>query len=201
MALAHSHSAPNPNLDFYFTKASRWQNEFQVLRAIALRCGLTEELKWGHPCYTLTGKHVVLMHGFKEYCALLFHKGALLENNHGLLIQQTKNVQAARQIRFTSLAELTKQERIITRTIKQAIAIEKSGQKVQHKATAEFDVPAEFTARLKDSPALKKAFSALTPGRQRGYLLHFGSAKQSATREARIEKNTARILSGKGLDD
>jgi uncharacterized protein YdeI (YjbR/CyaY-like superfamily) len=194
-------SVPNPEVDWYFIKESRWQNEFRTLRKIALGCGLTEELKWGHPCYTLAEKHVVLMHGFKDYCALLFHKGALLKDDDGILTQQTKNVQSARQIRFTNLVELTKQERMIKRTIKQAIEIEKSGLVVPHKATADFDVPPEFTAKLKASPALKKAFSALTPGRQRGYLLHFGSAKQSATREARIEKNAARILAGKGLDD
>jgi uncharacterized protein YdeI (YjbR/CyaY-like superfamily) len=194
-------SAPNPELDWYFSKDSTWQSEFKKLRTIALSCGLDEELKWGHPCYTLANKHVVLMHGFKAYCALLFHKGALLKDEQGILIQQTRNVQSARQVRFTSLQEVSKQERVLKSYIKQAIELEKSGAAVPFKKTAEFAMPSEFAASLKASPALKKAFAALTPGRQRGYLLHFGSAKQSATRASRIAKNELRILSGKGLDD
>lgn len=194
-------SAPNPEVDWYFSKASTWQGEFKKLREIALSSGLDEELKWGHPCYTLKGKNVFLMHGFKEYCALLFAKGALLNDEHGILIQQTKNVQAARQIRFTGLSEITKQSRILKGYMKQAIELEKAGTKVSFKETAAFDMPEEFAAKLKTTPALKKAFAALTPGRQRGYLLHFSSAKQSATREARIAKNVSRILAGKGLDD
>jgi uncharacterized protein YdeI (YjbR/CyaY-like superfamily) len=195
-------SAPNPKVDWYFSKGSQWQDEFRALRQIILGCGLTEELKWGHPCYQSSeGTNVVLMHGFKAYCALLFHKGALLKDEHGILIQQTTNVQSARQIRFTDVAQITKQQRILKSYIKQAIEIEKAGLQVPFKETAEFAMPAEFAVKLKAMPALKKAFAALTPGRQRGYLLHFGSAKQSATREARIEKHAKRILAGKGLDD
>lgn len=194
-------SAPNPDVDWYFEKATRWAAETAKLREIALRSGLTEELKWGHPCYTLGGKNVVLIHGFKEYCALLFHKGALLEDDHGLLVQQTENVQSARQIRFTSLGEITKKARVVGRYIERAIAVEESGLRVKRRETADLDVPAELAAAFKAAPALKKAFFALTPGRQRGYLLHFGSAKQSATRKARIDKHRARILDGKGIDD
>jgi uncharacterized protein YdeI (YjbR/CyaY-like superfamily) len=194
-------SAPNPAVDWYFSKASQWQPEFRALREIALSSGLCEELKWGHPCYTLAGAHVFLMHGFKAYCALLFHKGALLKDEHRILIQQTKNVQSARQVRFTDVAQVKKLAPELKRMIKQAIEVEKAGFKVPFKATAEFDMPEEFAAKLKATPALKKAFYALTPGRQRGYLLHFGAAKQSATREARVGKHMARILAGQGLDD
>lgn len=194
-------SAPNPKVDWYFEKATRWAAEFAKLRELALRSGLTEELKWGHPCYTLGGKNVVLMHGFKEYCALLFHKGALLEDEEGLLVQQTENVQSARQMRFTSLAEITKRARVVSRYVARAIEVEKSGLQVKRKETTDFDVPAELAAAFKATPPLKKAFFALTPGRQRAYLLHFGSAKQSATRAARVEKHRARILDGKGIDD
>lgn len=191
----------NPKVDWFFNKDTPWKEAFAELRDIALDSGLTEELKWGHPCYTLKGKNVVLMHGFNDYCALLFHKGALLKDDHNILIQQTENVQSARQIRFTSVKQITKLTPVLRGYIQQAIDVERSGVKVPLKKTAEFAMPDEFKKALKDMPALKKAFQALTPGRQRGYLLHFSSAKQSATREARIEKNVDRILAGKGLDD
>lgn len=172
-----------------------------MLRTIALSTGLTEELKWGHPCYTLKGKNVFLMHGFKEYCAVLFHKGALLKDPKGLLIQQTANVQSARQLRFTDAKEIKRLAPVLKTYMDQAIEVERSGRKVELKATKAFDVPVEFAQRLKKEPDLKKAFARLTPGRQRGYLLFFGGAKQSKTREARIEKSVERILEGKGLDD
>lgn len=191
----------NPKVDWFFEKSSPWQAEYRLLRTIALGSGLTEELKWGHPCYTLKGKNVFLMHGFKDYCALLFHKGALLKDPKGILIQQTANVQSARQVRFTSMAEIKKLAPVIKAYIDEAIDLERSGRKVDFKPTTAFDMPEEFAARLKREPALKRAFESLTPGRQRGYLLHFSSAKQSKTREARIEKNVERILKGKGLDD
>lgn len=191
----------NPKVDRFFAKEGPWQACFATLRELALESGLTEELKWGHPCYTLKGKNVILMHGFKDYCALLFHKGVLLKDDHKLLVQQTPNVQSARQIRFTSEKQLLKLAPVLRAYIQQAIAVEQSGKQVVLKRTAEFDMPVEFAKALKQMPALKKAFDALTSGRQRGYLLYFGSAKQSATREARIEKHVARILAGKGLDD
>ena len=191
----------NPKVDRYFTKNERWEKEINKLRAIALDSGLTEELKWGCPCYTLIGTNVFLIHVFKDYCALLFHKGVLLKDDQGILIQQTKNVRSARQIRFTSSKEITKLERVVKNYISEAVEVEKAGLKVALKKTAEFDMPVEFTQKLKAMPALKKAFAALTPGRQRGYLLHFSSAKQAKTIEARIEKNMQRIIQGKGLDD
>jgi uncharacterized protein YdeI (YjbR/CyaY-like superfamily) len=191
----------NPKVDWYFDKHKKWVKEIRKLRAIALTCQLTEELKWGCPCYTLKGSNIVLIHVFKEYCALLFFKGALLKDGHGILIQQTKNVQAARQIRFTNSLEVVKIERVVKTYILEAIRIEKSGQRVPLKKTAEFEMPEEFAGKLKKLPALKKAFYALSPGRQRGYLLHFSSAKQSKTREARVEKCLQPILDGKGLDD
>lgn len=192
---------PNPDVEWYFTQRSPWRDAFRALRAIARSTGLTEELKWGHPCYTLGGKNVALMHGFKDYCALLFHKGALLKDERRVLVQQTANVQAARQLRFSSLADVERQAALIKRYLVEAAALEKAGKKVALKSTAQFAMPAELSAKLARNPALEKAFSSLTPGRQRAYLLHFGSAKQAATREARIEKHTARILAGKGLDD
>jgi uncharacterized protein YdeI (YjbR/CyaY-like superfamily) len=191
----------NPQVAWYFSKHERWQNEIRPLRAIALGLQLTEELKWGCPCYTLNGGNIVLIHVFKAYCALLFFKGALLKDAHHVLIQQTKNVQAARQIRFTDEGEVRKLERVVKAYILEAMALEKSGAQVPLKPTAEFEMPEEFKHQLKALPALKKAFAALTPGRQRGYLLHFSSAKQSTTLAARIEKCVARILDGKGLDD
>lgn len=191
----------NPKVDFYFTKAKTWQEEIELLRDIVLDCGLDEVLKWGCPCYTSEGSNIVLIHTFKEYCALLFFKGALMKDPKDILIQQTANVQAARQMRFTSSQEITKLKTSIKAYIKEAIAIEKAGLKVEMKKTAEFEMPEEFKQVLKEDAELKKAFKALTPGRQRAYLLHFSSAKQSKTREARIEKCIPDILEGKGLND
>jgi len=191
----------NPKVDFFFNKASKWQQEYGKLRTIILGCGLTEELKWGCPCYTYQDTNIVLIHGFKEYCALLFMKGALLNDAHGMLIQQTENVQAARQIRFTNLLAIVEQEATVKAYIFEAIEVEKAGLKVELKKTTEFTMPEEFQVKLDAIPALKTAFEALTPGRQRGYLLHFSSAKQTKTREARIEKYMPAIMAGKGLDD
>lgn len=194
-------STPNPKVDFFFDKKSTWQEAYAALRTIALGSGLTEALKWGCPCYTLNDSNVILIHGFKEYAGLLFMKGALIKDDHGLLVQQTANVQAARQMRFTSAGEITKQKAIIKGYIKQAIEIEKAGLKVVLKKPAEFAMAEEFKIALREMPELKKAFDQLTPGRQRGYLLHFSSAKQAKTREARIEKCVPLILKGKGLED
>lgn len=191
----------NPKVDWYFTKNKKWQEEIEKLRIIVLDAGLTEELKWGVPCYTFQKKNVVLIHVFKEYCALLFHKGVLLKDPKGILIQQTENVQTARQIRFTNIREIVKLENTLKAYIHNAIEVEKSGQKVPMKKTSEFAMPAEFQISLAKNSTLKKAFEALTPGRQRGYLLHFSSAKQAKTREARIKKCAPEILKGKGLDD
>jgi uncharacterized protein YdeI (YjbR/CyaY-like superfamily) len=197
----------NPKVDFYFIKAGKWQEETEILRTIILGCGLNEELKWGVPCYTFpaeTGKqksNIVLIHVFKEYCAILFFKGALLKDPKRILIQQTEHVQAARQIRFTSTQEIIKMKATIKAYINEAIEIEKAGLKVELKKTSEFNIPAEFQDKLKKDSSLKTAFKALTPGRQRAYLLYFSSAKQSKTREARIEKYSPHILNGKGLDD
>jgi len=191
----------NPKVDFFFEKESAWQKEYEKLRKIVLDCGLDEELKWGQPCYTFEGKNVVLIHGFKEYCALLFMKGALLEDPNGILIQQTENVQSARQIRFTGVKEIVKLAPAIKSYIYQAIEIERAGLKVKMKQPAEFAMAEEFAQKLKKTPALKKAFEALTPGRQRAYLLHFSTPKQSKTREARIEKAIPQIMDGKGLND
>jgi uncharacterized protein YdeI (YjbR/CyaY-like superfamily) len=191
----------NPKVDWFFEKNTPWQEAFGLLREIALESNLTEELKWGHPCYTLKGKNVFLIHGFKDYCALLFHKGALLKDTKGLLVQQTKNVQSARQIRFASVKEIEVLTPLLKRYIRAAIALEKAGKQVVLKKTAEFDMPEEFSTAMKQMPDLKKAFNALTPGRQRGYLLYFAGAKQSKTRMVRIEKHLDRILAGKGLDD
>lgn len=192
---------PNPQVDFYFRKAGPWKAAVTRLRRLALDAGLTEELKWGVPCYTLDGRNVVLIHDFKHYCALLFHKGALLPDPQGLLVQQTKNVQAARQIRFTSADAVDALAPALASYLRAAMAVEASGRTVALKATADFEMPEEFQAELDTRPALRTAFAALTPGRQRAYLLHFSSAKQSKTRVARIEKCTAAILAGKGLDD
>ena len=191
----------NPTVDFYFTKAKKWQEELVKLRTIVLDCGLNEELKWGTPCYTFGKSNIVLIHVFKEYCALLFFKGALLNDPDGILIQQTKNVQAARQIRFTNVREITKVKANIKAYIYEAIEVEKAGLKVKLKKTAEFTMPEEFKKKLKEMPGLKVAFEALTPGRQRAYKLHFSAPKQSNTREARVEKYTPHILGGKGLND
>jgi uncharacterized protein YdeI (YjbR/CyaY-like superfamily) len=182
-------------------KEKRWSAEFAALRQLCLESGLNEELKWGQACYDLDGRNVVLIHGFKDYCALLFMKGALLKDPKGILIQQTKNVQSARQIRFASLADINKQKAAVKAYLREAIAVEKSGVKVAMKSAAQFDVPEEFTKALDDDPKLAEAFHALTPGRQKGYLLHFAGARQSATRAARVEKHVPRILKGLGLDD
>ena len=191
----------NPKVDWYFNKAGKWEKETRKLRTIVLDGGLTEELKWGCPCYTIDGSNIVLIHVFKDYCALLFFKGALLKDPKDILIQQTKDVQAARQARFTSLPEIEKLESTLKAYIKEAVKVEKSGLKVVLKKTSEYSMPEEFELKFREMPLLKKAFYALTPGRQRGYLLYFSSAKQSKTREARIEKYTPQIFAGKGLDD
>lgn len=191
----------NPKVDFFFAKEKKWQSEFVLLRKIALGCGLEEELKWGQACYTHNGSNIVLMHGFKEYCALLFFKGALLNTAPELLVQQTKNVQAARQVRFTGAQQITKMQKTLKALIYEAIEVEKAGLKVRLKESSEFEMPEAFSKRLNKTPALKKAFAALTPGRQRGYLLHFAAPKQEKTREARIEKFIPHILAGKGLND
>ena len=191
----------NPKVDWYFSKAGKWQKEVEQLRAVVLDCHLTEELKWGCPCYMFQKSNVVLIHTFKEYCALLFFKGALLKDKKGILVQQTENVQAARQIRFTNIREIVKMKPALKAYIYEAIEIEEAGLKVPLKKATEFRMPEEFENKLKKLPALKKAFYALTPGRQRGYLLYFSSAKQSKTRESRIEKYTQQILDGKGLED
>jgi len=189
----------NPRVDGFLRKAKKWRDEFEELRMVCLDCGLTEELKWGKPCYRYQESNIVLIHGFKGYCALLFFKGALLKDPSGILIQQTENVQAARQIRFTNVREIVEMERTLKAYIKEAK--EKAGLEVGYKKTSEFAIPEEFENRLVESPALKKAFDALTPGRQRGYLLYFSAAKQSKTREARVEKCVQQILNGKGLND
>ena len=196
------------NVDFYFDKAGKWQKETEQLRAIVLDCGLTETLKWGSPCYTFQPRsagrkesNIVLIHVFKEYCALLFFKGALLKDTKGILIQQTKNVQAARQVRFTRVQEIVKIAATLKSYIHQAIAVEEAGLKVELKKTEDFSIPEEFRHRLNKNRALKKAFENLTPGRQRAYLFYFAQPKQSKTRESRIEKYISRILEGKGLND
>lgn len=191
----------NPLVSKVHGQEKRWSAEFAALRQLCLASGLNEELKWGQACYDLDGGNVVLIHGFKDYCALLFIKGALLKNPKGILIQQTKNVQAARQIRFASLADINKQNAAVKAYLREAIAVEKSGVKVEMKSAAQFDVPEEFLKRLDDDPKLAEAFHVLTPGRQKGYLLHFAGAKQSATRAARVKKHVPRILKGLGLDD
>lgn len=191
----------NSKVDWFFKKDTPWKEEYQKLRTIVLSCGLTEELKWGCPCYTLEGSNIVLIHGFKEYCALLFHKGALLKDSKKILIQQTKNVQSARQMRFKHVDQITDMEPVLKTYIKEAIKVEKAGLKVAFKKASDFDMPQEFRTALAKSTALKKAFTALTPGRQRGYLLYFASAKQVKTREERVKKYTPLILKGKGLED
>jgi uncharacterized protein YdeI (YjbR/CyaY-like superfamily) len=191
----------NPKVDWFFEKDTKWRKEYERLRSIILDCGLTEELKWGCPCYTFQNSNVVLIHGFKEYCAVLFFKGALLNDTEGILIQQTENVQSARQMRFTSVAEINKLQKLLKAYVYEAIEVEKAGLKVKLKKTAEYKMPEEFKTKLEKLPRLKKAFDELTPGRQRAYLFYFSQAKQAKTREARIEKCTPHILAGKGLDD
>jgi uncharacterized protein YdeI (YjbR/CyaY-like superfamily) len=191
----------NPKVDFYFDKSQKWQQELEQLRTIVLDCGLIEKLKWGVPCYMFENSNIVLIHEFKDYCAFLFFKGALLNDTHGILVQQTKDVQAARQIRFTNVRDIIKMKKNLKAHIYEAIEVEKAGLKVKLKKVSEFDIPEEFQKKLDKNKALKKAFEALTPGRQRGYLLHFSAPKQSKTREARVEKSIPQILDGKGLND
>ncbi|HEX9117335.1 MAG TPA: YdeI family protein [Anaerolineae bacterium] len=191
----------NPKVDAFIANAKKWQEEYAALRTIVLDCELTEELKWGVPCYTYQGSNIVLIHGFKEYCALLFVKGALLKDAAGILIIQTENVQAARQVRFTNLDQIVELAPILKAYIQEAIEAEKAGLKIEYKETAEFKMPEEFQARLAENPALVTAFSALTPGRQRAYLLYFSSPKQAKTRTARVEACLPQILNRKGLND
>lgn len=191
----------NSKVDFFFNKESKWQNEYELLRTIILDTGMIEELKWGKPCYTVKGNNVVLIHGFKDYCALLFHKGVLLNDAENILVQQTKNVQSARQLRFKSLQQIEDLKSIIRAYLFEAIEIEKSGLEVPMKKTSEFEMANEFKDKLDEIPELKTAFESLTPGRQRGYLLHFSGAKQSKTRVSRIEKCIQKIMEGKGLND
>lgn len=197
----------NPKVDWFFKDAAQWKKEFELLRTILLDCDLFEDLKWGQPCYmfTLSGgkekKNIVLIHGFKEYCALLFFKGALLKDPKGILIQQTENVQSARQIRFTDVKEITKLKAALKAYVYEAIEVEEAGLKVNLKKTSDFKIPPEFQSKLDENAALKKAFQTLTPGRQRAYLFYFSSAKQAKTREARVEKYLKQILKGKGMDD
>ncbi len=192
---------PNPKVDFFFDKANKWQEEYKTLRTIILDCGLTEEFKWMHPCYTYQGSNIVLIHGFKEYCAILFMKGALLKDPKHLLIQQTENVQSGRQIRFTNVREIVKLKTSLKAYIKEAIEVEKAGLKVNLKKTSEYKMPVEFQKKLDENPALKDAFEALTPGRQRAYLYYFSQPKLSKTRESRVEKCVELILDGMGLND
>ena len=194
-------SKTNPKVDEFLSKAKTWQEEYKILRNIILECELTEEFKWMHPCYTLNDKNVVLIHGFKEYVALLFHKGALIKDPQGILVQQTENVQAARQIRFTNAQQIIDMEAVIKTYIKDAIAIEEAGLEVELKKNEEYSVPEELQTKFAEIPALKSAFEELTPGRQRAYLLHFSQAKQAKTRAARVEKYVQHILDGKGLND
>ncbi|MDR4945994.1 YdeI/OmpD-associated family protein [Neobacillus cucumis] len=196
-----TNSKMNPKVDEFLSKSKKWKEEYEKLRDIVLDCGLTEEFKWMHPCYTLENKNIVLIHGFKEYCALLFHKGSLLKDPRGILIQQTENVQAARQIRFTNVQEIVAMETILKDYIYEAIEVEKAGLEVNFKKNSEYIIPEEFQKKMDEIPALKSAFEALTPGRQRAYLLHFSGPKQAKTRESRVEKCMPQILNGKGLND
>jgi uncharacterized protein YdeI (YjbR/CyaY-like superfamily) len=188
-------------VEAFFSRAKNWKEEYETLRNIVLDCGLTEDYKWMHPCYTLEDKNIVLIHGFKEYCALLFHKGSLLKDPNGILIQQTENVQAGRQVRFTSVQQIVEMESIVKAYILEAIEVEKSGVEVEMKKHTEYVIPEELHTKFDEVPGLKTAFEALTPGRQRAYILHFSQAKQSKTRISRIEKYQEQILSGKGLND
>ncbi|PFL03813.1 hypothetical protein COJ01_06350 [Priestia megaterium] len=196
-----TNSKMNPKVDEFLTKAKKWKEEYETLRKIVLDCELTEDFKWMNPCYTFEKKNIVLMHGFKEYCALLFPKGSLLQDSHGILIQQTENVQGARQIRFTNVQEIVEKEAVLKAYIYEAIEVEKSGLKVKAKKPEELIIPDELQHKFDEIPALKDAFTTLTPGRQRAYILHFSAAKQSKTRESRIEKCVPNILNGKGLND
>jgi uncharacterized protein YdeI (YjbR/CyaY-like superfamily) len=193
--------ATNPKVDEFLSETEKWREEFLKLRTVVLDCGLTEELKWGVPCYTFQGRNVVLIHGFKEYCAILFFKGALLSDARGILMRQTENVQASRQIRFKNAREICEMEEALKAYINEAIEIERSGREVEFKKSTEYEIPEEFQKRLEGDPHLKAAFEALTPGRQRAYILYFSEPKQSKTRESRIEKCAPKILGGKGLND
>ncbi|KRD99097.1 hypothetical protein ASE46_12395 [Bacillus sp. Root239] len=196
-----TNSKTNPKVDEFLTKAKKWKEEYETLRKIVLDCELTEDFKWMNPCYTFEKKNIVLMHGFKEYCALLFPKGSLLQDSHGILIQQTENVQGARQIRFTNVQEIAEKEAILKAYIYEAIEVEKAGLKVKAKKPEELIIPEELQHKFDEIPALKTAFTTLTPGRQRAYILYFSAAKQSKTRESRVEKCIPNILNGKGLND
>ena len=191
----------NPKADIFISKAQKWQKEYERLRMIISDCPLAEEFKWGVPCYTFQNKNVVLIHGFKEYCAILFFKGALLQDTHGILVKQTENVQSSRQVRFTSIQEVLKVEHLLKAYIYEAIEVEKAGLKVVFKKNTELVFPEEFQKKLEDTAELKTAFDALTPGRQRAYILYFSAPKQSKTRVSRIDKCMQKILMGKGLDD
>jgi uncharacterized protein YdeI (YjbR/CyaY-like superfamily) len=191
----------NPKVDFFFAKESKWQKEYEKLRMIILDCGLQEELKWGSPCYTFGNRNIVLIHGFKEYCAVLFFKGALLSDANNILIQQTENVQVPRQVRFTTVREVVKLEPVLKAYIYEAIEVERAGLTMKLKKPSEYKMPEEFQKKLDKNRALKKAFEALTPGRQKGYIFHFSQAKLASTREARVEKCIPQILKGKGLED
>jgi uncharacterized protein YdeI (YjbR/CyaY-like superfamily) len=194
-------SKTNPEVDAFLSKAQQWKAEFETLRKIVLDCEMTEEFKWMHPCYTFENKNIVLIHGFKEYCALLFHKGALLKDSHGILIQQTENVQSARQIRFTNVEEIIEKETILKAYIQEAIEVEKAGLEVVFKKNTDYTIPEELQTKFDEFPHLKTAFESLTPGRQRAYILYISKAKQSKTRESRVEKYMQHILDGKGLND
>lgn len=196
-----TNSRMNPKVEEFLSKPQKWKEEFEQLRNIVLDCELTEDFKWMHPCYTFEKKNIVLIHGFKEYCALLFHKGALLKDAHGILVQQTENVNAARQIRFTNIQEIVEMEAVLKAYIHEAIEVEKAGLQVKPKEHKEFIIPEELENKFAELPALKTAFEALTPGRQRAYILHFSQPKQSKTRESRIEKSMEKIFAGKGLTD
>jgi len=196
-----TNSKTNAKVDGFLRKVKQWQEEYETLRKVVLDCELTEDFKWMHPCYTFENKNIVLIHGFKEYIALLFHKGVLLKDTQGILIQQTENVQAARQIRFTNVQEILEKESIIKDYIYEAIEIEKAGLEVEFKKNTDYIIPDEFQNKLDEMPALKTAFEALTPGRQRAYLYHFSEPKQSKTRVSRVEKWMPQILDGKGLND
>ncbi|WP_405080296.1 YdeI family protein [Paenibacillus chitinolyticus] len=191
----------NPKVDEFLSKAKKWKEEYEKLRTIVLDCGLTEEFKWMHPCYTFQNKNIVLIHGFKEYCALLFHKGALLKDTHGILIRQTANVQAARQIRFTAVQDIVEMETVLKAYIHEAIEVEKAGLEVTFKKNTDVVIPEELQTKFDEIPALKTAFEALTPGRQRAYILYFSDPKQSKTRVSRVEKWMQHILNGMGLND
>ncbi|MBO1000894.1 YdeI/OmpD-associated family protein [Bacillus sp. SD075] len=196
-----TNSKKNRKVDGFIKKAKTWKEEFETLRNIVLDCELTEDIKWMHPCYMFEGKNIVLIHGFKEYCALMFHKGALLKDPHGILIQQTENSQTARQIRFTNVQEIVEMESILKAYINEAIEVEKAGLEVNFKKTSEYTIPEELQNKFDEIPALKTSFEALTPGRQRAYIFYFSNAKQSKTRASRVEKYMQQILDGKGLND